>query len=102
MLRPMTEGDWHLVAGWWNDPEIAHYANAESRDYTLTQIQEIVRRVSRSSHCFIIEFEGRPIGDCWLQEMNLDRVLAVERGRNCRRIDLEIERVTGGAVSARR
>ena len=91
-LRPMTEGDWRLVAGWWNDPDIAHYADAENRNYTLAQVQEIVRQISRSAYCFIIEYEGKPIGDCWLQEMNLDRVLELERGRDCRRIDLEIER----------
>ena len=23
-LRPLTESDWELVVGWWNDPEIAY------------------------------------------------------------------------------
>ncbi len=95
-LRPMTESDWRLVAGWWNDPDIAYYADAANRHYTLSEVQEIVRRISRSAYCFIIEYEGRPIGECWLQEMNLDRVLEVERGLDCRRIDLEIEKAYWG------
>ncbi len=95
-LRPMTESDWRLVTGWWNDPDIAYYADAADRSYTLAQIQEIVSRISKSAYCFIIEYEGRPIGECWLQEMNLDRVLEVERGLDCRRIDLEIEKAYWG------
>src|SRR5262245_33981267 len=31
-----------------------------------------------------------PIGECWLQEMNLERILRQHPGRNCRRIDLMI------------
>ncbi len=85
-----------LVARWWNDDDIASYADAENRDYTLAQVQEIVREISKSAYCFIIEYEGRPIGDCWLQEMNLGRILALYPGLDCRRIDLEIEKAYWG------
>lgn len=95
-LRPMTEGDWHLIAGWWSDPDISYYADAENREYSLPQIQEIVRRISRWAYCFVIEYEGKPVGDFWLQEMNLNRVLTLYPGLDCRRIDLEIERAYWG------
>ena len=39
---------------------------------------------------FIIEFEGEPIGECWLQKMNLRRILEKYPGRDYRRIDLAI------------
>ena len=55
-----------------------------------------MRGISRSAFCFIIEFEGRPVGECWLQEMNLERVLRRTRGLDCRRIDLEIEKAYWG------
>jgi formate dehydrogenase subunit beta len=37
---------------------------------------------------FIIEFEGAPIGECWLQRMNLKRILRLYPGIDCRRIDM--------------
>ena len=92
----MTEDDCHLVAECWNDPDISYYADAEDRAYSLDAVQEIVRHISRSAYCFVIEYEGEPVGDCWLQEMNLDRVLALYPDLDCRRIDLEVERAYWG------
>ncbi|MDE2867943.1 MAG: GNAT family N-acetyltransferase [Chloroflexota bacterium] len=95
-LRPLTEDDWDLVVGWWNDPEIAYYADEDPSEYTAEQVQEIVRGISRTAFCFVIEFEGRPVGECWLQQMNLERILRKNPGSDCRRIDLEIEKAYWG------
>ena len=38
----------------------------------------------------MIELYGRPIGDCWLQKMNLERVKRRFPGLDVRRIDLTI------------
>lgn len=92
VLRPLTEDDWDLVLGWWNDPDIASYSDSNKSPYGLSQVQEIVRNISESAFCFVIEFEGRPVGECWLQEMNLERILRRHPGLDCRRIDLEIEK----------
>ena len=91
-LRPLTEDDWDLVFGWWNDPEIAYYADSEGGNHTLPRVQKIVRGISRSAYCFVIDFKGRPVGECWLQEMNLDRILRRNPGLDCRRIDIEIQK----------
>ena len=91
-LRPLTEDDWDLVVGWWNDPDIASYADAEPSVYSHTQVQEIVRGISDSAYCFVIEFKGRPVGECWLQEMNVQRILDRNPGLDCRRVPLEIEK----------
>ena len=96
MLRPLTEDDWDLVVGWWNDPEIAYYSDTNDGKYTLERVQEIVRGISREAYCFVIEFEGRPVGECWLQAMNLERVLRRNPVVDCRRIDLEIEKAYWG------
>ena len=93
-LRPLTEDDWDLAVRWWNDPEIAYYADAEPIKYAVRQVQEIVRGISRCACCFVIEFEGRPVGECWLQEMNMKRILERNRGLDCRRIDLAIEKAS--------
>ncbi len=91
-LRPLTEADWDLVVGWWNDPDIAYYDDSNEGQYSLAQVQEIVRGISRSAYCFVIEFEDRPVGECWLQAMNVERVLRRYPGLDCRRIDIEIEK----------
>ncbi len=96
VLRPLTEADWDLVVGWWNDPDIAYYADSNEGQYSLAQVQEIVRGISRSAYCFVIEFEDRPVGECWLQEMNVERVLRRYPGLDCRRIDIEIEKAFWG------
>ncbi|MDE2769123.1 MAG: GNAT family N-acetyltransferase [Chloroflexota bacterium] len=95
-LRPLTEDDWELVAGWWNDPEIAYYADADDGEYTLAQVQEIVRGISQKAYCFVIEFEGWPVGECWLQEMNVQRILDRNPGLDCRRVPLENEKAYWG------
>ena len=95
-LRPLTEDDWDFVVGWWNDPEIAYYADADDGEYTLAQVQEIVRGISQKAYCFVIEFEGWPVGECWLQEMNVQRILDRNPGLDCRRVPLEIEKAHWG------
>lgn len=95
-LRPLTEDDWDLVVGWWNDPDIASDADANEGPYSLGQVQKIMRGISRHAYCFVIEFEGRPVGECWLQAMNLERILRRHPGVDCRRIDIEIERTYWG------
>jgi RimJ/RimL family protein N-acetyltransferase len=90
-LRPMTEDDWDIVAKWETDPEIIHWADTSRvTSCTVEEVRKIFCKVSRHAYCFIIEMEGKPIGDGWLQEMNLARVLRRYRGRDCRRIDLVI------------
>ena len=91
VLRPMTEADWALLLKWNNDPEVLYYAegdNVESR--SLAEIQSIHRHVSQTAFCFIIEINHQSIGECWLQQMNLTRILQRHPDQDCRRIDLMI------------
>ena len=46
---------------------------------------------------FIIEFERRAISECWLQELNLPRILDRYPDKDCRRIDIAIRKteITG-------
>jgi RimJ/RimL family protein N-acetyltransferase len=73
------------------NPGIIHWADTshvESR--TLEEVQQIFRKVSQHAFCFIIELDGKPIGDGWLQEMNLKQILQKYPKLDCRRIDLVI------------
>ena len=90
-LRPMTEEDWPLLLRWNNDPDVLYFAEGEDvSGYALADIQGIYRHVSQSAYCFIIEQAGEPLGDCWLQEMNLERIRSAYPHQDCRRIDLAI------------
>ena len=92
VLRPMTEDDWDVLQKWNSDSDVLYYA--EGDDVTsrpLAETQMIYRGVSQHAFCFIAELDGRPIVGCWLQEMNLKRLLArYPSGVDLRRIDLII------------
>lgn len=91
LLRPMTEDDWEYLHKWNNDPEVMELADqGEFVEMELSDIQAIYRWISTHAHCFIIEVDGHPIGDCWLQRMNLKRIVERFPDEDIRRIDLEI------------
>jgi aminoglycoside 6'-N-acetyltransferase len=91
VLRPMTEHDWSLLLKWNSDPEVLYYTEGDDvSSYSLEDVQAIYRGVSQHAFCFIIELNGLPIGECWLQELNLERLLTRFPGKDCRRIDLMI------------
>jgi uncharacterized membrane protein YbhN (UPF0104 family)/RimJ/RimL family protein N-acetyltransferase len=93
-LRPLTEDDWDFLVRWNNDPGVLYYAYYTEGDditsYSPDQVQAIYRSVCQNAICFIIEVDGKPVGEGWLQEMNLERVLEKYPDLDCRRIDLRI------------
>jgi len=91
LLRPLSENDWEILLKWNRNPEVLYFVEAdEVAKRSLEEVQQIYRSVCRNAFCFIIEVEGQPVGECWLQRMNLERVLSRYPGRDCRRIDLMI------------
>jgi RimJ/RimL family protein N-acetyltransferase len=87
----MAEDDWDNLLRWYNDPEVLYFSEGDDvSSRSLEEIQGIYRGVSREAFCFIIELEGKPVGECWLQRMNLARILAKYPGLDLRRIDLAI------------
>lgn len=90
-LRPMTEDDWDVLLRWNNDPEVLYYSEGGDKTaWSLADLQAMYRGVSQHAYVFIAELDGRPIGECWLQEMNLKRVKRRFPGLDVRRIDLMI------------
>jgi RimJ/RimL family protein N-acetyltransferase len=91
VLRSMTEADWDTLLKWNQDSAVLYYSEgAEVDSYCLEQIKRIYRGVSQTAICFIMELDGKPIGESWLQRMNLSRILQTYPQQDCRRIDLVI------------
>lgn len=90
VLRPMTEADWDFILHLNNDREVGALSDAQWHVYTLEEVQRIYRGISERAFCFVMEVDGRAIGECWLQEMNLPRIHDRFPGLDCRRIDLTI------------
>jgi len=91
VLRPMTEDDWSILLEWNNDPDVLYYSDGDySTGHDLQEVQRIYQGISQNAFCFIIEVDGAPVGECWLQQMNLKRILEKYPEKDCRRIDLMI------------
>jgi RimJ/RimL family protein N-acetyltransferase/8-oxo-dGTP pyrophosphatase MutT (NUDIX family) len=93
VLRPLTEDDWQVIAPWNLDPAVLRFSDGpEVTSRTLEEVRAIYRGVSHTpADVFVFEVERRPVGDGWVQHMNLDRVLRAFPERVCRRIDLNLD-----------
>jgi RimJ/RimL family protein N-acetyltransferase len=85
------EDDWDILLVWNNDPEVLFYSEGgDITSWTLSDMKELYRGVSQGAYVFMAELDGRPIGECWLQKMNLERVKKRYPKLDVRRIDLVI------------
>ena len=91
-LRPMVDNDMeNILLKWNNDAEVLYFSEGDDiTSHDLEGIQYIYGMVSGMGFCFVIEYEGTPIGECWLQKMNLEHILAAYPNLDTRRIDLMI------------
>ena len=97
VLRPLTEQDWAILMRWSADPDVLYFSEGDDvTTYTLDDVQGIYRSVSQKAFCFVIEADGQPVGDAWLQHMNLSRVLDNHPDVDCRRIDLTLAKTAWG------
>ena len=93
VLRPMRETDWDHLLAWNNDPELLYFSDGDDvTSRTLDEVQAIYRGVSQHAFMFIVEVSGEAAGACWLQEMNLPRLLERFPDRDLRRIDIELDK----------
>ena len=85
----MTEADWPILLAWNNDPEVLYFSEGDDvTSRTLDEVQSMYRHILQTAIVFMVEVQGAPVGECWLQQMNLARILEKYRGVDCRRIDL--------------
>ncbi|MBQ7930502.1 MAG: GNAT family N-acetyltransferase [Clostridia bacterium] len=94
VLRPASDDDILLLCELNSDPRALEWSDSGAEPYDEQTVREIWGYVSPNALCFIIEADGTPIGDCWLQRMNLPDVIAkYPQGTDIRRIDLSIGKV---------
>jgi len=94
ILRPLCDEHLPLLYKWNADPEVLYWSEScegEVEGYDAETVHSIYGHVSQSALCFIIEVNGQPIGECWLQKMNMPNVTAMyPPGTDIRRIDMVI------------
>lgn len=91
VLRPLCDDHFALLYKWNADPEVVYWSEEdEVTSNSVDTVHMIYGVVSQCSYCFLIEYCGVPIGECWLQEMNLQNILALYPNKDVRRIDMMI------------
>lgn len=94
VLRPTSDDDIPLLCELNSDPRALQWSDGGAEPYDEETVRGIWGYVSPNALCFIIEADAEPIGDCWLQKMNLPDVIArYPEGTDIRRIDLSIGKV---------
>ena len=90
-LHPMSDNDFDILLKWNSDAEVLYFCEGDDiESHSLEDIQGIYGYVSSMAYCFITEYKGVPIGECWLQKMNLEHIIEKYPGLDLRRIDIMI------------
>lgn len=95
ILRPLCDAHLPLLYKWNADPEVLYWTEGgtdnRNRTYGEETVHDIYGGVSQSAFCFLIEVNGVPVGECWLQHMNMPDVKAMyDPSLDVRRIDMAI------------
>jgi Acetyltransferases, including N-acetylases of ribosomal proteins len=90
-LRPMTDDDLDLLMMLNSDLEVLYWSDEDATTaYTMDRVIGIYGSVSQNAWCFIIEYNGIEIGECWLQKMNMQYILEEFPREIIYRIDISI------------
>lgn len=95
VLHPLSDIHLPYLYKWCSDPELLFWteggANDISLSYDADTVHKIYGGVSQNAFCFLVEADGKPIGECWLQKMNLPYVIEMyQPGTDLHRIDMAI------------
>jgi len=93
ILRPLSDKHLPYLYQWCADPEVLYWTEGGTANTDLSYgpdtVHQIYGEVSQNARCFLIEVDGVPVGECWLQKMNLPDVRAMyPESRDVRRIDM--------------
>ncbi len=95
VLRPLTDQALPDLYRWNADPEVLYGTEGgpegEKLSYSPEKVRGIYGSVSQDALLFLIEADGRAVGECWLQRMNLPEIRANDpEESDIRRIDIMI------------
>lgn len=93
VLRPLCDEHLPFLYKWCADSEVLYWTEGGTDDLNLSYDEKTVHDIyggaSQNALCFLIEADGVPIGECWLQKMNLLNVKAMyPENLDVRRIDM--------------
>jgi RimJ/RimL family protein N-acetyltransferase len=94
VLSPLSDKHLPFLYKWNADPEVVYWSDDgedDGRSHDAETVHKIFGGVSQNAFCFLIEVDGIPVGDCWLQKMNLENVKAMyDSELDVRRIDMAV------------
>jgi len=94
VLKPLCDEYLPFLYKWNADSEVLYWTEGGEdivRSYDKETVHDIYGGVSQNNPCFLIEINDKPIGECWLQRMNLPEVKAMyDDSVDVRRIDMAI------------
>ena len=92
VLRPLCDDHLPLLYRWNSDPEVLYWCEGDDVSCNDAEtVHDIYGRTSQTAFCFLIEKDGLPIGECWLQKQNLPQLIELyPPGKDLRRIDMAI------------
>ncbi len=88
-LKPLADEHLPLLYRWCADEEVMRFADEGGTVCDAETVRTLYGRASQAAHCFLIEADGVPVGECWLQRMDIPSVKAMyPAGIDVRRIDI--------------
>jgi aminoglycoside 6'-N-acetyltransferase len=94
ILCPLCDDHFKYLYKWGSDLDVLYWTESGTditEGYDKETIQDIYGGVSQNAFCFLIIVNDIPIGECWLQKMNLDNIKKMyPKDLDVRRIDMAI------------
>lgn len=90
-LVPMTDSHLPLLYEWNKKSDVLYWC--EGDDVATNEpddVDGIYGSISEKAYMFIITVNAQPIGDCWLQDLNLPELKRKHDQKNVKRIDITI------------
>ena len=91
MLLPMTDAHLPLLYRWNQRTSVLYWCEGDDVAANAPEdVDKIYGGISKKAVMFIIDVNGLPVGECWLQEMNLPELVKKHPQKNVKRIDVTI------------
>jgi len=90
-LIPMTDSHLPILYEWNQRSDVIYWSDTDDvLEHTPSSVDGIYGSISEKAFMFIITLDKKLIGDCWLQDMNLDELTDKHPGKSVKRIDVGI------------